>query len=189
MLFGERPGSAPAATIDVVLTERSSRPAARTPARSPSRVVASTQDDDAPVAAALREAQEEVGVDPACVEILGELPGLYLGPSGNAVTPVLGWWAARHTPMIASHLEVARVVRARVADLVDPRHRFTVSTPIGYRGPGFEVERLFVWGFTAGLLEAILDIGEVALPWDHSRVRALPETMITPMMRDLFRRR
>jgi 8-oxo-dGTP pyrophosphatase MutT (NUDIX family) len=184
MLFGPSPRGGE----DVLLTERSHD--LRSHAGQVSFPGGRIDPDDAgPVAAALREAHEEVGVDPACVEILGELPGLYLGPSGNAVTPVLGWWAARHTPMIASHLEVARVVRARVADLVDPRHRFTVSTPIGYRGPGFEVERLFVWGFTAGLLEAILDIGEVALPWDHSRVRALPETMITPMMRDLFRRR
>ena len=102
------------------------------------------------------------------------------------MTPVLGWWAERHTPQITSHVEVARVVRARVADLVDPTRRFTVTTPIGYRGPGFEVDRLFVWGFTAGLLEALLDIGGVALPWDRSRVRPLPEAMITPMMRDRF---
>lgn len=142
--------------------------------------------DDGAVGAALRETHEEVGVDPAQVEILGELPGLFLGPSGNAVTPVLGWWAERHTPQITSHVEVARVVRARVADLVDPTRRFTVTTPIGYRGPGFEVDRLFVWGFTAGLLDALLDIGGVALPWDRSRVRPLPEAMITPMMRDRF---
>ena len=37
-----------------------------------------------------------------------------------------------------------------------------------------------------GLLEALLDIGGVALPWDRSRVRPLPEAMITPMMRDRF---
>ena len=48
--------------------------------------------DASPTAAALREAQEEVGLDPAGVEVLATLPELWLPPSNFAVTPVLGWW-------------------------------------------------------------------------------------------------
>lgn len=44
--------------------------------------------------AALREAVEETGLDPAGVEILGELPTLPLAVSDFRVTPVLGWWAS-----------------------------------------------------------------------------------------------
>ena len=47
---------------------------------------------ETPVEAALREAQEETGLDPAGVDVFGELPELWLPPSNFAVTPVLGWW-------------------------------------------------------------------------------------------------
>ena len=48
--------------------------------------------DADPVAAALREAEEEVGLDPAGVDVFGTLPELWLPPSNFAVTTVLGWW-------------------------------------------------------------------------------------------------
>ena len=44
------------------------------------------------VDAALREAVEETGLDPAGVDVLVVLPELWVPPSGNAVTPVLAWW-------------------------------------------------------------------------------------------------
>ena len=47
---------------------------------------------ETPREAALREAEEETGLDPAGVEVFGELPELWLPPSNFAVTPVLGWW-------------------------------------------------------------------------------------------------
>jgi len=145
-------------------------------------------EDDGPVAAALRETLEEVGVEPAGVEVIGQLPGLFLQPSGNAVTPVLAWWRHPCTPDIASHLEVSRVVRARIDDLVDPARRFTVIGPSGYRGPGFDVDGLFVWGFTAKLLESVLDLAGLSRPWDAAVVRPLPEEMLTAALRDRARR-
>jgi 8-oxo-dGTP pyrophosphatase MutT (NUDIX family) len=48
--------------------------------------------DRGPVGAALREAAEEAGVDPAGVEVLAVLPELYIARSGFSVTPVLAWW-------------------------------------------------------------------------------------------------
>ncbi|MDF2580962.1 MAG: coenzyme pyrophosphatase [Microbacterium sp.] len=48
--------------------------------------------DDGPVAAALREAREETGLDTAGVEVLGELTDISLAFSQHLVTPVLGWW-------------------------------------------------------------------------------------------------
>jgi 8-oxo-dGTP pyrophosphatase MutT (NUDIX family) len=49
-------------------------------------------DDLSPEAAALREAAEETGVDPAGVEILGLLPELFIARSDFRVIPVIGWW-------------------------------------------------------------------------------------------------
>src|SRR4051812_24245974 len=48
--------------------------------------------DDGPVAAALREAREETGLDPSGVEVLGALNLIPLAYSQHVVTPVLGWW-------------------------------------------------------------------------------------------------
>ena len=61
--------------------------------------------------AALREAEEEVGLDPAEVRIFGRLPELWLPPSNFAVTPVLGWWAHPSGVHIASR--AARTSSAR----------------------------------------------------------------------------
>ena len=48
--------------------------------------------DDGPVAAALREAAEETGLDPAGVDVLGTLPELFVSRSDFRVVPVLAWW-------------------------------------------------------------------------------------------------
>lgn len=128
--------------------------------------------DDA--AAALRETQEEVGIDPATVEVLGALPEIYLRPREFVVTPVLGWWAEPGPVDRVDPREVHRAIRAPLSHLVDPASRFTVTHPSGYRGPGFEVDGLFVWGFTAGLLSAVLEFGGLAVPWDRSVQRPLP---------------
>ena len=71
-------------------------------------------------------------------------------------------------------IEVEKVVRVPLADLVDQRNRFLVDTPIGYVSPGFEVEGLFVWGFTAKLLDVVLDLAGLMSPWDESVRRDLP---------------
>src|SRR5699024_6644639 len=49
-------------------------------------------EDSGPVAAALREAQEETGLDPAGIDVLGALPQVPIPVSNNLVTPVVGWW-------------------------------------------------------------------------------------------------
>ncbi len=56
---------------------------------------ATDPDDESPVATAVREATEEVGLDPAGVDVLATLAPLFLPPSGFLVTPVLAWWARR----------------------------------------------------------------------------------------------
>lgn len=131
--------------------------------------------DPSDAAAALREAQEEVGIDPDSVDVVALLPQIYLSPRKFVVTPVLGWWREPGTLDDIDPREVHRAVRAPVAHLLDPAARFTVTHPSGYRGPGFEVDGLFVWGFTAGLLSAVLDFGGMTLPWDRGVERPLPE--------------
>ena len=58
-----------------------------------------------------------------------------------------------------------------------------MTHPLGYRGPGFEAEGLFVWGFTAMLLSSLLDIAGLALPWDEGREVTLPDRLASPGLR------
>lgn len=132
--------------------------------------------DDGPVAAALREAQEETGLDPAGVEVLGTLDAVPLEFSGHLVTPVLAWWRAPSPVRVVDVAESADVFRAPVADLLAPAHRgVTVVRRDGreWRGPAFLVptargERL-VWGFTAILLDTLFTRLGWTEPWDVDR--------------------
>lgn len=131
-------------------------------------------DDHGPVDAALREAHEEAGVRREGVEVLGELPSLFLPPSGFVVTPVLAWWREPSPVAAMDPTEVARVERVLLADLLDPANRVTARHPSGYLGPAFTVHGMFVWGFTAGLLSRVLDLAGLAHPWERERVVDLP---------------
>ena len=137
-------------------------------------------DDDYPVGTALREAEEEAGVDPAGVRVLATLPELFLGPSDNLVVPVVAWWDDPRDVTVGDPREVARVARVPLAELTDPANRFRVGHPSGYVGPAFAVADMLVWGFTAGLLDAILEAAGLARPWNHGDVRPLPASAVRP---------
>lgn len=135
-------------------------------------------DDSGPVAAALREAHEETGLDPAGVEVFATLPSLWLPPSGFVVTPVLGWWRTPTPVHAAAPAEVAAVHRVPVAELVDPANRWRVRHPVGFVGPAFAVRGMLVWGFTAGLVDRLLDLAGWSLPWNVDRVEPLPAHVV-----------
>lgn len=132
--------------------------------------------DATPTAAALREAVEETGLDPAGVHAFAELPSLWLPPSGYLVVPVLAWWREPSAVGPVDPAECASVARVPVAELVDPANRLRVHHPNGYVGPAFDVGGMLVWGFTGGLLDRLLDLGGWTQPWDTSRVEPLRPT-------------
>ena len=121
------------------------------------------------VAAALREAQEETGVEPTGVTVFGALPDLWLPPSGFIVTPVLGWWPAPIPVGVMDPAEVAAVHRVPISDLLNPANRVEVIHPSGYVGPGFETHDMLVWGFTGGLLSQLFDAAGWTQPWLPAR--------------------
>ncbi len=167
VLFGEGP-----AGPDLLLIERAAtlRSHAGQPAFPGGAV---DPGDDGPVGAALREAQEEVGLDPASVEVLGTLPDLWLPPSGFLVTPVVAWWRDPHPVRAVDPAEVARLDRVPLARLTDSRHRLRVRHPSGFVGPAFDTRDMLVWGFTAGVLDRLLAVGGWEQPWDPTRTRDL----------------
>jgi 8-oxo-dGTP pyrophosphatase MutT (NUDIX family) len=172
VLFGEGPEGPDLLLIERAHTMRShaGQPAFPGGAQDP--------EDDGPIAAALREAQEEVGLDPSSVELLGVLPALFLPPSGFVVHPVVAWWRQPHLVDVVDAAEVAAVVRVPLSELTDPANRFRVAHPSGFTGPAFEVRGLVVWGFTAGLIAGILTLAGWEQPWDTSQVRPLDEETV-----------
>ena len=132
--------------------------------------------DDGPVAAALREAREETGLDTAGVEVLGVLGDISLAFSQHLVTPVLGWWRHPSPVRVVDEAESAAVFRAPVADLLNPANRgVTVIRRDGqeWRGPGFLVRHTtgehLVWGFTGMVLDGLFDRLGWSEPWDDTR--------------------
>ncbi len=167
VLFGEGP-----AGPDLLLIERAAT--MRSHAGQPAFPGGAVDPGDAgAVGAALREAREEVGLDPASVEVLGTLPDLWLPPSGFVVTPVIAWWREPHPVRSVDAAEVAAVDRVPLARLTDPRHRLRVRHPSGWIGPAFDTRDMLVWGFTAGVLDRLLAFGGWEEPWDTTRTREL----------------
>jgi 8-oxo-dGTP pyrophosphatase MutT (NUDIX family) len=136
--------------------------------------------DRDPAATALREANEEVGLDPASATVLALLPKLWIPVSRFVVTPVLAWWHAPHPVHAQDAGEVAHVARLPIAELVDPANRIRVRHPSGYVGPAFQVRGMLVWGFTAGVISTILDLAGWSRPWEPGRVVDMPVTAPVP---------
>lgn len=129
---------------------------------------------ESPAEAALREAVEETGLEPAGVDVLGTLAPLPLPVSSNLVTPVLAWWARPSQVAAVDHAETVEVFRVPVADLLAPTNRATAHRPTDGRGaartPAFVLDGLLVWGFTALVLSGLFDALGWTVPWDADRL-------------------
>ncbi len=175
VLFGDGPEGP-----DLLLTER-----AHTMRSQPGQVSfpgGSLDGDETAVEAALREAEEETGLDPAGIEVFAELPRLWLPPRNFAVAPVLAYWH-EPTPMevVVNTREVHAVFREPLEDLLDPAHRFSVRHPLGWAGPGWMIgpdKDVLLWGFTAGIISRLFDYVGWTRPWNTDDVRGLPDEHI-----------
>ena len=109
-------------------------------------------------AAALREAQEEIGVEPRIVELLGRLTPLHIPVSGYILNPVIGFTAMRPAFQRAEW-EVARIIETPVSVLADPRvvkretrTRTVNGQSIDVDVPFYDIDGEKVWGATAMVL-------------------------------------
>jgi 8-oxo-dGTP pyrophosphatase MutT (NUDIX family) len=117
------------------------------------------EDGEAPVAAAVREAGEEIGVDPGQVEILGQLSPLSTYSSRATITPFVGVLPGRPN-LTANPAEVERAFDVSLAELVSDGvyHEEVWDLPgVGWREMNFfELVGDTVWGATARMLVELL---------------------------------
>ena len=109
-------------------------------------------------AAALREATEEIGVDPSTVELLGRLTPLHIPVSGFLLHPIVGFTSMRPAFQRAEW-EVARIIEAPVSLLSNPavikreiRTRVVKGQSVDVDVPYFDIDGEKVWGATAMVL-------------------------------------
>ncbi len=113
--------------------------------------------DPTPEATALREAHEEIGLDPGAVQLLGRLPD-YFTATGFRVTPVIGQISAQPR-FQADEQEVADIFQVPLAFLMNPKHHQVRVIPADRSPTGERIQfyampyqGFFIWGATAAML-------------------------------------
>ncbi len=110
-------------------------------------------------AAALRETKEEIGLDPAVVEVIGELDTTPTFVSGFVISPFVG--LLRETPLLAPNPdEVAEVLQVPLADLND---EIRAEPGFAHAGRTYPTEAWIwrdyvIWGVTARLIRLFLGV-------------------------------
>lgn len=107
---------------------------------------------------ALRETQEEIGVPSGEIVILGQLSPLYVSPSNYMVQPTVGWIARRPRFLIDPY-EVALLIEAPLAELLDPDNKYVEVWQLRDRAadvPYFGIQDQIIWGATAMILGELL---------------------------------
>ncbi|WP_156745810.1 CoA pyrophosphatase [Mycobacterium sp. ACS4054] len=141
---------------------------------------ASDPGDDGPVSTALREAEEETGIDVSRLRPLVTMERTFIAPSRFHVVPVLAYSQDPGPVAVVNEAETAIVARVPVRAFINPANRLMVYRgDLGRRwaGPAFLLNEMLVWGFTGQVICAMLDVAGWAQPWDTTDVRELDAAM------------
>lgn len=128
-------------------------------------------------ATALREAREEIGLDPSAVSTVGRLDRFVTGASNTLVYPVVGVLDQQPGPddLVANPAEVERIIAVELVDLVDPaawREEWWRFEDHWWPVTFFELPGETIWGATASVLRQLLC---VAFDIDDPRAGPLVE--------------
>ena len=119
-------------------------------------------EDAGPNETALRESEEEIGLERERVEIIGQLPE-YLTVSGYSVTPIIGL-VKPQAEYVLDEFEVADIFEVPLSFLMDPaNHQVRVwqSEQGSRRFYSMPYEGRFIWGATAGMLRNLYHLLKV----------------------------
>lgn len=109
------------------------------------------------VDAALREAHEEIGLDPAAVDVVGALPPTSTVVTSYRVLPVVGLIPAGLAHSL-SPLEVERVIEIGLDQLREGfAMRRLIRRGVPFRTPTYDVGDAFIWGATARMLQLLFE--------------------------------
>ena len=109
------------------------------------------------VECALREANEEIGLDPSVVEVIGALPPTSTVVTSFKVLPVVGLVPERLAHELSPH-EVERVIELDLDELRSSYGmRRLIRRGVPFRTPTFDVDGAFIWGATARMLQLFFE--------------------------------
>ena len=109
---------------------------------------------------ALREAREEVNINPDAVQILGELTGLYVYKSNNFVHPVVGYCSCKPT-LLVDKKEVEEAFFVRLGDLTHDHYKTREIWEISNQQlevPCWNIHDTPLWGATAMMLSELVEL-------------------------------
>jgi 8-oxo-dGTP pyrophosphatase MutT (NUDIX family) len=136
--------------------------------------------DHGPVYTALREANEETGIDTSRLQPLATLERMFIPPSGFHVVPVLAYSSDPGPVAVVDESETAIVARVPVRAFINPENRIMVYRKENTRrfaGPAFLLNEMLVWGFTGQVISAMLDVAGWAQPWNTDDIRELDDAI------------
>lgn len=117
--------------------------------------------DESLAAAALREAEEEVGVNKNEITLIGNLSNLYIPPSNFLVSPFVGKMDRK--PLLIKHeREVEKIIEVPITYFLDETIKekkiITPSEFVSFEAPYYNLEGHTVWGATAMILSELMEV-------------------------------
>jgi 8-oxo-dGTP pyrophosphatase MutT (NUDIX family) len=115
---------------------------------------------------ALREAFEEIGLDPAATDLVGALPPVHTFVSGILVVPFVGMLESLPA-FVVSEGEIEEVLTFSVARLAQVERAVEVAREPGrvWRGFAYELDGYMIWGATGWMLHSLLEIVRKEASW------------------------
>jgi len=109
---------------------------------------------------ALRETDEEIGVNPGKITVIGALSDLYIPVSNFLISPVIGY-STQKLKFIPDRIEVVEVVETSIEQLIDSTNvlekTIHVQQQVKIRAPYFNLSNRTVWGATAMILSEFIE--------------------------------
>ena len=117
--------------------------------------------DVSPIVTALREAQEEIGLDPSRVEVLGIMPPVFTVVSNFLITPVVAYLPEGPGKLQLQMSEVAEIILLPLQGLANPAIYHTeqwMQDNVPHTVYFFDYASYRIWGATAGMLNTLLEL-------------------------------
>jgi 8-oxo-dGTP pyrophosphatase MutT (NUDIX family) len=115
---------------------------------------------------ALREAFEEIGLDPETTDLVGALPPVHTTVSGILVVPFVGMLDSLPA-FVVSEMEIEEVLTFSVSRLAEVERAVEVAREPGrvWHGFAYELEGHMIWGATGWMLHALIEVIRKEAPW------------------------